>query len=135
MTVFEIKTNTSDYPFLVIADSFGKAIEQLKVKKIFEGDIISVNRLEVYHSNHILIEDVLIAREEIEKEVRRELSQTMPRWKKISNGAAGGGGDRDVYLIRSSKGYYFTSSSIAGDDTFYIELESLENLPGLEKGE
>jgi len=134
MTAFEIKTYLSVYPFLVIADNFREAIEQLQVNKICESEIASVNRLETYNSDHILIQRRLTAKKEIEKEVRSELSQSMPRWKKMSNGAAGGG-DRDVYLIRSSKGCYFTSSSISGDGTFYIELESLENLPGLEKGE
>ena len=131
MTAFEIKTNRSDYPFLVIADSFKKAIEQLYAKEIYDSNIISVNQLEAYKSDHILIEEKLTAKEEIEKEVRRELAQTMPHWKKMPNGAAGGG-DCDIYLIRSSEGHYFTSACIGGDN-YYLELESLEQLPGIPK--
>ena len=131
MQVFEIKTNRSDYPYIVIADGFKKAIEMLYDKGIYDSNIISVRQLEDYKSDHILLEERLTAKADIEKEVRSELAKTMPQWKRMLNGAAGGG-DRDIYLIRSSKGHYFTSACIGGDN-YYLELESLEQLPGLPK--
>jgi len=131
MQVFEIKTNRSDYLFIVIADGFKKAIEMLYDKGIYDSNIISVRKLEDYKSDHILLEERLTAKADIEKEVRSELAKTMPQWKKMLNGAAGGG-ERDVFLIRSSKGHYFTSACIGGDN-YYLELESLEQLPGLPK--
>ena len=131
MQVFEIKTNRSDYPYIVIADGFKKAIEMLYNKGIYDSNIISVRQLEDYKSDHILLEERLTAKADIEKEVRNELAKTMPQWKRMLNGAAGGG-DRDIYLIRSSKGHYFTSACIGGDN-YYLELESLEQLPGIPK--
>lgn len=131
MQVFEIKTNRSDYPYIVIADGFKKAIEMLYDKGIYDSNIISVRQLEDYKSDHILLEERLTAKADIEKEVRSELAKTMPQWKRMLNGAAGGG-DRDTYLIRSSRGHYFTSACIGGDN-YYLELESLEQLPGLPK--
>ena len=131
MQVFEIKTNRSDYPYIVIADGFKKAIEMLYDKGIYDSNIISVRQLESYKSDHILLEERLTAKADIEKEVRSELAKTMPQWKRMPNGAAGGG-DRDIYLIRSSRGHYFTSACIGGDN-YYLELESLEQLPGLPK--
>lgn len=133
MQVFEIKTNRSDYPYIVIADGFKKAIEMLYDKGIYDSNIISVRQLENYKSDHILLEERLTAKADIEKEVRSELAKTMPQWKRMLNGAAGGG-DRDIYLIRSSKGHYFTSACIGGDN-YYLELESLEQLPGIPKEE
>ena len=131
MQVFEIKTNRSDYPYIVIADGFKKAIEMLYDKEIYDSNIISVRQLEDYKSDHILLEERLTAKADIEKEVRSELAKTMPHWKRMLNGASGGG-DRDIYLIRSSRGHYFTSACIGGDN-YYLELESLEQLPGLPK--
>ena len=131
MKAFEIKTDRSDYPFLVIADSYKKAVDMLYGKGIYDSNIIRIEQLEPYKSDHILLEERLTAKADIEKEVRGELAKTMPQWKKMSNGAAGGG-DRDIYLIRSSKGHYFTSACIGGDN-YYLELESLEQLPGLPK--
>ena len=131
MQVFEIKTNRSDYPYIVIADGFKKAIEMLYDKGIYDSNIISVRQLEDYKSDHILLEERLTAKADIEKEVRSELAKTMPQWKRMPNGAAGGG-DRDIYLIRSSRGHYFTSACIGGDN-YYLKLESLEQLPGLPK--
>ena len=131
MQVFEIKTNRSDYPYIVIADGFKKAIEMLYDKGIYDSNIISVRQLESYKSDHILLEERLTAKADIEKEVRSELAKTMPQWKRMPNGAAGGG-DRDIYLIRSSRGHYFTSACIGGDN-YYLKLESLEQLPGLPK--
>lgn len=55
------------------------------------------------------------------------------RWKRMENGVAGNSG-HDIYLIRSSKGHYFTSSCIGGP-SYYLELEELEKLPGIKKGE
>lgn len=131
MQVFEIKTNRSDYPYIVIADGFKKAIEMLYDKGIYDSNIISVRQLEDYKSDRILLEERLTAKADIEKEVRSELAKTMPQWKRMLNGAAGCG-DRDIYLIRSSKGHYFTSACIGGNN-YYLELESLEQLPGLPK--
>lgn len=131
MQVFEIKTNRSDYPYIVIADGFKKAIEMLYDKGIYDSNIISVRQLEGYKSDHILLEERLTAKADIEKEVRSELAKTMPQWKRMPNGAAGGG-ERDIYLIRSSRGHYFTSACIGGDN-YYLELESLEQLPGIPK--
>lgn len=131
MQVFEINTNRSDYLYIVIADGFKKAIEMLYDKGIYDSNIISVRQLEDYKSDHILLEERLTAKADIEKEVRSELAKTMPHWKRMLNGAAGGG-DRDIYLIRSSRGHYFTSACIGGDN-YYLELESLEQLPGLPK--
>lgn len=131
MQVFEIKTNRSNYPYIVIADGFKKAIEMLYDKGIYDSNIISVRQLEDYKSDHILLEERLTAKADIEKEVRSELAKTMPQWKRMLNGAAGGG-DRDIYLIRSSRGHYFTSACIGGDN-YYLELESLEQLPGIPK--
>lgn len=133
MQVFEINTNRSDYPYIVIADGFKKAIEMLYAKGIYDSNIISVRQLEDYQSGHILLEERLTAKADIEKEVRSELANTMPQWKRMLNGAAGGG-DRDIYLIRSSRGHYFTSACIGGDN-YYLDLESLEQLPGLPKEE
>ena len=42
MQAFTIKTNKSDYPFLVIADGFKSAIEVLHQQGIYDTDIISV---------------------------------------------------------------------------------------------
>ena len=131
MQVFEIMTTRSDYPYIVIADGFKEAIETLYDKGIYDYNIFSVRQLEDYKSDHILLEERLTAKADIEKEVRSELAKTMPQWKRMLNGAAGGG-DRDIYLIRSSKGHYFTSACIGGDN-YYLELESLEQLPGLPK--
>ena len=131
MHVFEIKTNRSDYPYIVIADGFKKAVEMLYDKGIYDCNIFSVRQLEDYKSDRILLEERLTAKADIEKDVRDELAKTMPQWKRMLNGAAGGG-DRDIYLIRSSKGHYFTSACIGGDN-YYLELESLEQLPGLPK--
>ena len=131
MKAFEIKTDKSDYPFLVIANGFKEAVEVLNKKGIYDCNIISIYQLEAYKSDHILLEEVLTSEEQIEKEVKHKLEKTMPHWKRMLNGAAGGG-DRDIYLIRSSKGYYFTSASIGGDN-YYLDLESLEQLPGIQE--
>lgn len=131
MQVFEIMTTRSDYPYIVIADGFKEAIETLYDKGIYDSNIFSVRQLEDYKSDHILLEERLTAKADIEKEVRSELAKTMPQWKRMLNGAAGGG-ERDIYLIRSSKGHYFTSACIGGDN-YYLELELLEQLPGLPK--
>ena len=61
---------------------------------------------------------------------REEAMKGFPRWKPEPNGVAGG--DKDMFLIRSSKGNYFTSSCIGGGN-YYLELAELEKLPGLPK--
>ena len=133
MQAFEIKTNKSDYPFLVIADGFRKAMEILiQDKSLYESDIICVRQLkEAYKSDHILIEERLTAKETLREEVRCELQKDMPRWLPEPNGVAGGT-DRDIYLIRTSKGNYFTSKCIGGNN-HYLMLDTLEQLPGLPK--
>jgi hypothetical protein len=135
MQAFTIKTNKSDYPFLVIADGFKSAVEVLYQKGIFDGDIVSAQQLESVKSDHILIEERLTAKDVLREEVRRELQKDMPRWMPEPNGAAGGTDcdpEYDLYLIRTSKGHYFTSSCIGGPD-HYLVLDTLEQLPGLPK--
>jgi hypothetical protein len=135
MQVFEIKTNRSDYPYIVIADGIKKAIEMLYDKGIYDSNIISVRQMEDYKSDHILIEERLTAKDVLREEVRRELQKDMPRWMPEPNGAAGGTDNEleyDLYLIRTSKGHYFTSSCIGGPD-HYLVLDTLEQLPGLPK--
>ena len=129
MQAFEIKTTRSDYPYLVIADSFKKAVDILYKKGICDSNIISVQQLQSFKSDHILIEETITSKETIEKEVRRELKEKMPHWIPEPNGAAGGS-ELNKYLIRSSKGHYFTSSCIGGTN-YYLVLDSLEELPGL----
>ena len=131
MQAFEIKTNKSDYPYLVIASGFKKAVEILYEKGIYDTNIISVQQLEPYKSDHILHEGELKTKDELKEQVRRELQEAMPKWMPEPNGAAGGA-DRDIYLIRTSKGHYFTSSCIGGNN-HYLMLDTLEQLPGLPK--
>ena len=131
MQAFTIKTNKSDYPFLVIADGFKRAVDVLYKKGIYDTNIISVQQLEAIKSDHILIEERLTDREVLRKEVRRELQEAMPKWMPEPAGAAGGGG-RDIYLVRTAKGHYFTSSFIGGNN-HYLVLDTLEQLPGLPK--
>lgn len=133
MQVFEIKTNRSDYPYIVIAQGFKNALDVLYQKGIYDTNILSVQQIEDYKSDHILHEMEIKTKAELKKEVRREMQKDLPRWMPEPNGAAGGG-DRDVYLIRYSKGHYYTSSCIGGDN-HYLLLESLEQLPGLPKEE
>lgn len=130
MQAFTIKTNKSDYPFLIIANGFKSAVEVLYQKGIYDTDIISVQH-EAVKSDHILIEERLTDREVLREEVRRELQEAMPKWMPEPDGAAGSA-DRDIYLIRTSKGHYFTSSCIGGNN-HYLVLDTLEQLPGLPK--
>ncbi len=131
MQAFEIKTNKSDYPFLIIANGFKRAIEMLYQKGIYDTDIVSVQQLEAYKSDHILIEERMTSKEVLREEVRRELQKDMPKWMPEPDGAAGSA-NRDIYLIRTSKGHYFTSSCIGGNN-HYLVLDTLEQLPGLPK--
>ena len=134
MMVFEIKTKKSDYPFLVLADSFTEAVEILqREKNVWDGDIISVRYVDAYKGDHILVKELILAKDRLEEKVRRELEPTLPHWQKMPNGAAGGG-DRDRYLIRSSRGHYFTSTCIGGDG-YYLNMDDLEQLPGIERKE
>lgn len=132
MQAFTIKTNKSDYPFLVIADGFKSAVEVLYQKGIYDTDIISVQQMESVKSDHILIEERLTNKDALKEEVRRELQEAMPKWMPEPDGTAGGA-DRDIYLIRTSKGHYFTSSCIGGNECYYLVLDTLEQLPGLPK--
>lgn len=133
MQVFEIKTNKSDYPFIVIAEGLKKAVELLSCINIYDSNIIRIEQLDKFKSGHILIEAKETAKKEIEREVRSEMAERMPHWRKEPSGVAGGG-NHDRYLIRSSKGNYFTSPCLGGEN-YYIELESLEQLPGLTNGD
>ena len=129
MMVFEIKTTKSDYPFMVIADGFMEAVGILqRERNVWDGDIISVQQLDAYKSDHILVRDLILAEERLEEKVRRELEPTLPHWRQMPNGAAGG--DREHYLIRSSKGHYFTASCIGGPG-YYLDMDDLEQLPGI----
>ena len=131
MQAFTIKTNKSDYPFLVIADGFKSAVEVLHQQGIYDTDIVSVQQMEAVKSDHILIEERLTDKEVLREEVRRELQEAMPKWMPEPYGAAGGA-DRDIYLRRVAKGYYLTSSCIGGAG-HYLVLDTLEQLPGLPK--
>ena len=131
MQAFTIKTNKSDYPFLVIADGFKSAVDVLYQKGIYDTDIVSVQQSESVKSDHILIEERLTNKDALREEVRSELQEAMPKWMPESDGAAGGA-DRDIYLIRTSKGHYFTSSCRGGNN-HYLVLDTLEQLPGLPK--
>ena len=133
MKAFEIETKKSDYPYLVIAGGFGEAVEMMHMKGVYDTDIISVRQLEAYRDSYILHEGELKTREDIKDEVRQELQKAMPRWMPEPDGIAGGG-DRDLYLIRTAKGYYFTSSVLGGSSSdYFLNLDSLEQLPGLPK--
>ena len=126
MNVYEIKTNSSDYPFLIIAKGYAKAVELLCANGITDSSIKSIVQLSAYKSGNILIEEQLVSKQEIKKKVYSELQNEMPHWNKMTNGAMGGG-DREHFLIRSSKGHYFTSRSV-GPDEVYLDLDKLENL-------
>lgn len=131
MQAFTIKTNKSDYPFLVIADGFKNAVDMLYQKGIYDTDIVSVQQLESVKSDHILIEERLTSKEVLREEVRRELQKNMPKWMPEPDGVVGSV-DGEIYLIRTSKGHYFTSSCIGGN-SHYLVLDTLEQLPGLPK--
>ena len=131
MQAFTVNTNKSDYPFLVIADGFKRVIEMLYQQGIYDANIISVQQMEAVKSDHILIEERLTNKDALREEVRRELQEAMPKWMPGPDGVTGGA-DRDIYLIRTSKGHYFTSSCIGGNN-HYLVLDTLEQLPGLPK--
>jgi hypothetical protein len=57
MEAYTIKTNKSDYPFLVIADGFKNAVEVLRQRGIYDIDIVSVQKMESFKNSHILIEE------------------------------------------------------------------------------
>ena len=130
MMAFEIKTTKSDYPFLVLADGFIAAVEILqREKNVCDYDIVSVRQLDAYKSGHILVKDLILAEEQLEEKVRRELEPKLPHWQKMPNGAAGCI-DRHCFLVRSSRGHYFTSSAVGGDG-YFLNMDDLEQLPGL----
>ncbi len=129
MRAFEITTTKSDYHFLVLAEGFMEAIGILqRQKNVWDDDIINVRLLDTYNSNQILVRDLILAEERLEEKVRRELEPKLPHWRQMPNGAAGG--DREHYLIRSSKGHYFTASCIGGTG-YYLDMDDLEQLPGI----
>ena len=57
---------------------------------------------------------------------RASIKSEIPKWKKNKNCVCGG--DRDIFLIRTAPGYYFTSA-VLSPNCEYIELHELENLP------
>ena len=60
MRAFEIKTTKSDHPFMVIADGFMEAVGILeRERNVWDGDIISVQQLDAYKSDHILVRDLM----------------------------------------------------------------------------
>jgi len=62
------------------------------------------------------------------EEGKNTILKNIPEWKYNKNGAFGVGGSvQDLYLIRTSPGYYYLSSCV-GPDTTYIELEEIEKL-------
>ena len=128
MMVFEIKTTKSDYPFLVLADDFSDLGILLREKNVFDYEVFSVRKLDAYKNDHILVKDLILTEERLEKKVRRELAPKLPHWKKIPDGIAGG--DSDRILIRFSRGQYIVSSCIVGDG-YYLDMDDLEQLPGL----
>ena len=129
MRAFEVTTTKSDYPFLVLAEGFMEAVGILqRQKSVWDDDIINVRLLDAYNSNQILVKDLIIAKESLEEKVRCELEPKLPHWQQMPNGAAGG--DRKRYLIRSSKGHYFTSACIGGQG-YYLDMDELEQLPGI----
>lgn len=84
---------------------------------------------QAYNRSWLEVASAIDKIKELEDDRHCEDDKPLPRWNRMENGAAGGG-DHDVYLIRSSKGHYFTSSYISGQD-YYIIMEELENLPGI----
>lgn len=100
-----------------------------------EDFICSHDGIEIKHEVRRIASELLpLARKQLEadirREVRNEISENIPHWKHFGAGAAGGG-DHQCYLIRSARGYYYTSACIS--DCYYLEMEDLENLPGLPK--
>ena len=130
MKAFEVKTNVCHQPVLVIASGLKEAVEMVHLQGIRDKDIISVQQLEAYRDENILHEGEIKRREELRDEVTADIQKTLPRWRRMGNGAMGGS-DRDVFLIRTARGHYRTSSCVCGSDVYYLELEALEQLPGL----
>lgn len=102
--------------------------EEAFVKEACEvhGAVVPVDIENVKESCHRLM---AIAEREVELNLRAQLTEDMPRWRHMGGGAAGGG-DREIYLVRSYYGSYSLSKSIT-DGNDYILLEELEKLPGL----
>ena len=58
MIAYEVKTNTSDYPFLVVAKDISNVLELLRKRDIFEYDILRISRLGYKIDNIITNENV-----------------------------------------------------------------------------
>ena len=123
MQAFTIKTNKSDYPFLVIADGFKNAVDVLHQQGIFDTDIISVQQMEYAKSDHILIEG-----QKAEKglsipvntdELWNNLSFTMGYWYFIDELAKPLDIDGDGYVVELEfkEGCGLHPISIADDST------------------
>ena len=100
-----------------------------------ESFICGHDEIECKHEVRRIANELLsLARRQLEadihREVRNEISENIPRWKYFGDGVAGGG-ERQRYLIRSARGYYYTSACVSG--CYYLEMEDLEQLPGLPK--
>ena len=106
---------------------FEKALDD----RCIEGEsfVCGHDEIECKHEVRRIANELLpLARKQIEHDIRREILHEMPHWQRMAGAA--GGCDRDIYLIRSSEGHYFTSSSVGPNDV-YLKLTDLEKLPGI----
>ena len=133
MRAFEIKTEKSDSPYMVVADNFIMAVDTLKKAEVITSanDIVNIRKLDNFGGDHILVEAAITDKEKMRQQIREELLEKLPQWKHFGNGACGGG-NKDIYLIRTSDGHYFTSSCLSAGNC-YLELKSLENLSGIQE--
>ena len=61
---------------------------------------------------------------------REDALKDLPKWKKMPSGTQGNGNFNPIYLVRVSNGHYFTTPCLSWDeDSMYLELDELENLP------
>lgn len=98
---------------------------------IIEGEsfICGHDEIECKHEVRRIAGELLpIARKILGHDIRRDILHDMPHWQR--SGGAMGGCDRDIYLVRSSKGYYIPSSCVGPNDV-YLTLADLEKLPGV----
>ena len=127
--IFKVKTNKSEYPYLIVADNFKDALEILKTQDVYDDNIIGIEQLNEYKKNHILIANTITDKEKLTTQIKKELTQTLPHWKKMGNGLQGNN-INDILLVRLSRNNYIITSAVTKNDT-YIELNTLEQLPGL----
>ena len=61
---------------------------------------------------------------------KEDALKDLPKWKKMPSGTQGNGNFNPIYLVRVSNGHYFTTPCLSWDeDSMYLELDELENLP------